>query len=227
MNREEYAEYFKTLKLMTDSSFEQMDAAYRDLKEAYARSLDQGGMEGAPDEEEIERIDAAYLKLFEMFREDGNICDFPEEEDLDLEASASEDHKPVDHDPAHLKTGDGMKDKPDKQADKQADSKKINLSSISMFTGPVLKDIREKMDVPLQAISSDTKVQARMFEYIEEEKYDMLPPGVYVKGFVTGYAKFLRLDHKKVASDYMVRFNKWKDERGRQRRSQKRRGFFS
>ena len=55
-------------------------------------------------------------------------------------------------------------------------------------------------------ISERTKVGTSYLACIEEEDYEQLPAAVYVRGFVTEFAKCLRLDPEQVTQSYMRRY---------------------
>lgn len=80
------------------------------------------------------------------------------------------------------------------------------LSEITSFSGPALKQIREKLNIGLHEIALVTKIQIRYLENIEEENYAALPDEVYTRGFVIAYAKELSLDPKKVVDDFMAEY---------------------
>jgi len=84
------------------------------------------------------------------------------------------------------------------------------IAMIMSFSGPVLREVREKMNVGLHEIALTTNIRIRYLEDIELERFDSLPPEVYLRGFVTDYARFLSLDYRKVADDYMSRYRAWK-----------------
>ncbi len=56
----------------------------------------------------------------------------------------------------------------------------------------------------------DTKIRAGILENIEHERFDALPQEVYLKGHVSNYARYLLLDPRKVADDYINRYKAWK-----------------
>ncbi len=80
------------------------------------------------------------------------------------------------------------------------------LSEITSFSGPVLKQIREKLNIGLHEIAMVTKIQIRYLENIEADDYAALPDEVYTRGFVKAYAKHLSLDPKKVADDFIEEY---------------------
>lgn len=79
------------------------------------------------------------------------------------------------------------------------------------YSGPGLKKIREKLGVPLFEVSLDTKIRMELLKSIEHEKFDVLPPEVYLRGHLINYANYLMLNPKKVAGDYMARYRSWKE----------------
>jgi flagellar biosynthesis protein FlhG len=73
------------------------------------------------------------------------------------------------------------------------------------FTGPLLRKVRESQGIELVEISSRTKISRSHLVALEEETYDDLPAIVYVRGFVTELAKYLRLDPAQVQRTYLRR----------------------
>ncbi len=91
-----------------------------------------------------------------------------------------------------------------------SDSMKDYLNGITSYSGPILKEIREKMGIDLGSMAVATKVQKRYLEEIEAEQFTWIPAEVYLRGYVIEYARHLFLDHQKVAEDYMKRYRKFR-----------------
>jgi flagellar biosynthesis protein FlhG len=72
-------------------------------------------------------------------------------------------------------------------------------------TGPALKKIREARGLDLAEISQRTKISERHLRSIEEDRFKDMPAAVYVRGFVTEYARMLRIDPARVAELYLRR----------------------
>ncbi len=68
--------------------------------------------------------------------------------------------------------------------------------------GEQLKNIREEAGVSLDEISHSIKVNKTYLSKIEAGDYENLPPDVYVKGFLKGYASFLGIDQRDVMRIY-------------------------
>ena len=69
--------------------------------------------------------------------------------------------------------------------------------------GEKLKLEREKRKITLEQISASTKIGTRMLLALEEDKFDQLPGGIFNKGFVRAYARFVGLDEDQTVADYL------------------------
>ena len=54
------------------------------------------------------------------------------------------------------------------------------------------------------SISLRSKVGVRYLEYIEQERHALLPPPVYLRGFLQEYASALGLEPRRTAEAYMA-----------------------
>jgi len=73
------------------------------------------------------------------------------------------------------------------------------------FDGARLRRNRLQRGLELDEIARITKVSATYLRFIEEDHFDGLPAPVYVRGFVTAYARCLGLEPARVVGDYMDR----------------------
>jgi len=72
-----------------------------------------------------------------------------------------------------------------------------------IYRGKALKQIRERMSIDLETIAQETRINLKTLELIEGEDLEKLPPLVYLKGFLKGYAQSLGLNPHKVIEDYV------------------------
>jgi cytoskeleton protein RodZ len=70
--------------------------------------------------------------------------------------------------------------------------------------GDKLKRERELRGVTLEEIAEATKIGTRSLKALEDEHFEQLPGGIFNKGFVRAYAKFLGLDEEQAVSDFMT-----------------------
>lgn len=69
--------------------------------------------------------------------------------------------------------------------------------------GARLRRARLRRGVELDQVAKVTKISTSYLAFIEEESLEDLPAPVYVRGFVTAYARAIGLDPRRVASSYM------------------------
>ncbi|HEV8198708.1 MAG TPA: helix-turn-helix domain-containing protein [Candidatus Polarisedimenticolia bacterium] len=69
--------------------------------------------------------------------------------------------------------------------------------------GEALKREREQRDVPLRDIANATKINLRYLEALEQNRFDKLPGGVFNKGFIRAYARFIGADGEALVERYM------------------------
>jgi curved DNA-binding protein CbpA len=76
---------------------------------------------------------------------------------------------------------------------------------LAEVSGPELRRRRESLGISLRHVAAVSKVGVRFLEYIEEERFGLLPPPVYLRGFLHEYARVVRLDPREVAERYIAR----------------------
>jgi len=73
--------------------------------------------------------------------------------------------------------------------------------------GDRLRREREMRGITLDEITESTKIARRHLEALETERFDQLPGGVFNKGFVRAYARFLGIDEDRAVADYSAATN--------------------
>jgi cytoskeletal protein RodZ len=73
--------------------------------------------------------------------------------------------------------------------------------------GDKFRKERERQGVKLEDVSNSTKISSRMLRAIEDEHFDQLPGGVFNKGFIRAYAKYLGLDEEETIASYLDALN--------------------
>ena len=68
--------------------------------------------------------------------------------------------------------------------------------------GDLLRAEREKQNLTIKDIEKGTSIRALYIESIEKGEYDVLPGGVYTKGFIRNYAGYLKLDAEAVLRQF-------------------------
>ncbi len=70
--------------------------------------------------------------------------------------------------------------------------------------GEKLRRERELRGITLEEVAIATKIGTRSLRALEEEKFGQLPGGVFNKGFVRAYARYVGIDDEQAVSDYLA-----------------------
>jgi cytoskeletal protein RodZ len=70
--------------------------------------------------------------------------------------------------------------------------------------GQRLKREREMRGIGLEEIALATKIGIRMLRALEDERFDLLPGGIFNKGFVRAYAKHVGIDEEQAVAEFLV-----------------------
>jgi cytoskeleton protein RodZ len=70
--------------------------------------------------------------------------------------------------------------------------------------GERLRREREMRGISLDNIAESTKIGTRLLRALEEEQFELLPGGIFNKGFVRAYAKYLGLNEDEAVVDYLI-----------------------
>src|ERR1035438_9515350 len=69
--------------------------------------------------------------------------------------------------------------------------------------GERLRREREMRAISLDDIADATKIGTRLLRALEEEHFELLPGGIFNKGFVRAYAKYVGLNEEEAVADYL------------------------
>jgi hypothetical protein len=75
--------------------------------------------------------------------------------------------------------------------------------------GTILREARNRRKVELSEVEAATRIRFRFLRAIEDEEWDVLPGGVYTRGFIRTYASFLGLDGDRLVGDYRESVEPW------------------
>lgn len=73
--------------------------------------------------------------------------------------------------------------------------------------GDNLRRERELRGITLAEISESTKISKRWLQALEDEEFEILPGGVFNRGFVRAYAHFLGINEEEAVGDYITASN--------------------
>lgn len=67
-----------------------------------------------------------------------------------------------------------------------------------------LRQEREQRGITLDQITQSTKIGTRFLQALEQDHFEQLPGGIFNKGFVRAYARFVGIDEEQVVADYLT-----------------------
>lgn len=70
--------------------------------------------------------------------------------------------------------------------------------------GERLRREREMRKVTLEEMAAATKIGTRSLKALEDEEFQKLPGGIFNKGFVRSYARFLGINEEQAVADYLA-----------------------
>jgi hypothetical protein len=76
--------------------------------------------------------------------------------------------------------------------------------------GTILREARNRRKVEFSEVEAATRIRLRYLRAIEDEEWDVLPGGVYTRGFIRTYASFLGLDGDRLVSEYRESVEPWR-----------------
>jgi flagellar biosynthesis protein FlhG len=187
-------DHYELLELPRDATREEVERAYRMASATWA----EGGLAGysVADDAQLaslrERVEQAYRVLADVEARSAYdealgalSAPKPPQEELDFEDEQEEIAAEL---PAEIEEFEDLSGPED-----------------GRWSGAALRRTRLARGLELEQITEVTKVNPVYLRCIEEERFEALPAAVYVRGFVTAYARCLGLEASRVASDYLER----------------------
>jgi flagellar biosynthesis protein FlhG len=202
-------DHYETLEIPPSSSAADVERAYLLARSTYSAGSLAGHSVFEDGDVELmqERIELAYRTLSKPESREAYDAELARRAQSRAEASAAD---PVTEPPAApLLPADAL----------ELDD--LDALDDGEFDGARLRRARLRQGLDLEAIASVTKVNPMYLGFIEEERFEVLPAAVYVRGFVMGYAKCVRLDPATVAKSYMRRYEQRHDVAKRKRFSRR------
>jgi DnaJ-class molecular chaperone len=180
--------YYEILELSPTATVKEIQKAYEHAKETF--HIDSLAVYSLFTEQEINEIQAAIEEAYRVLM------------DEDMRKS---------YDRSHFQTPGGQRWEKPPEIQVVSREKKASPSSMGIsidtgdgaYRGKILRQVRERMGIDLETIARETKINMKTLEAIEEEDLGKLPPLVYLKGFLRGYAQSLGLDPQKVVEGYI------------------------
>jgi DnaJ-class molecular chaperone len=207
MKRLENLNFYEILEVSSKASQGEIREAYERAKRTYNR--DSVAVYSLLDGNEIEEMLWLIEKAYETIGNEKRREEYDQtlvgvvEGEAETGARSFYEHLPQLDTSSHSGETEGL------DADGRKKVQEMVSQSGFEYTGPALREIRETLKLDLREISTRTKVSRTNLDFIEAENFAHLPALVYFKGFISEYAKCLRLDALRVAEDYVNRYRAW------------------
>jgi flagellar biosynthesis protein FlhG len=187
--------HYEVLELEPAAADEEIRRAYRRLRETYSpESLVVSGLYTQDKLAELHRrFEEAYDVLMDSTRRRAyDVASFPDGVPAPVQEVGSRKMTPA--------PGIPVVDEPPRPQRPEPE-----IGPHTPITGPLLKQLREARGIDIHEISHKTKIGVGHLRAIEDERFDLLPAVVYVRGFLQEYAKALRLDVAHVLATLLER----------------------
>ena len=73
---------------------------------------------------------------------------------------------------------------------------------MSLTLGEKLRQAREERGFTISEVAEQTRISSLYLQSIENDDYNTLPGGIFNKGFVKSFAKFVGLNEQEALDDY-------------------------
>jgi len=83
-------------------------------------------------------------------------------------------------------------------------SRPVEIAPNADFNGELLRQVREGRGMGIQQVAERTRIPVKHLENIEADRYNHLPPTVYLRGILTNLARELGLDPVRVTRSYIA-----------------------
>src|SRR5438045_1412032 len=73
---------------------------------------------------------------------------------------------------------------------------------MSLTLGEKLRQAREERGISISEVAEQTRISPHYLDSIENDDYRTLPGGIFNKGFVKSYAKYVGIEEQEALQDY-------------------------
>jgi len=98
----------------------------------------------------------------------------------------------------------------DEKSSTEGDKRSINFDDIS--PGARLRYEREQRNLSIQNVADHLYLETRVIKCLENDEYDSLPPGIFIRGYIRNYAKYLEIPSEPLIKGYRELANEVEEE---------------
>lgn len=208
MKRFEQLNYYEILEVPVGASSFEIRQAYKEALSLYDEdSLSTYALFSGEERERIlQIIEEAFYTLVDENKRDAYIKGLVDEGRLDIPAGSGEERKvpiPLFHQDSPTTERSHLERIRGRIAESGSKELAAEILSRDLISGNDLRACRNSMGIGLQEVYEITRISVSSLQALEEDRYDRLPPLIYVKNFLRSYAELLGLDVQKVIDGYV------------------------
>lgn len=76
-----------------------------------------------------------------------------------------------------------------------------------MTLGEKLRQAREEREITISEVAEHTRISSLYLQAIENDEFKILPGGIFNKGFIKSFAKYVGVDENEAMEDYAAQFS--------------------
>ena len=80
-----------------------------------------------------------------------------------------------------------------------------------MTLGEKLRQAREEREITISEVAEHTRISPLYLQAIENDEFKVLPGGIFNKGFIKSFAKYVGVDENEAMADYAKQFSQQND----------------
>jgi len=211
MKRFQDLNYYEMLEIPVDASPFEISQAYKEALSIYHEDslITYSFFNDHERDLILKRIEKAFLTLIDHKKRSNYNRMLVNEGKVDSKIFTKDKKKPI---PLFQTSKLKSKELLTKKIDKKIEKNDIQMMSDELFSkelisGIDLKKLRESIGIELEEVFEITRINVTILKAIEENRFENLPPLIYLKNFLKTYAEILKLDSNLVVDGYLKNMN--------------------
>ena len=199
--------YYEILKIPENSSSFEIKRAYKEVLSMYNEdSLVTYSLFSNEERDKIlKTIKEAFLTLTDENKRTAYDTTLLDSQQIKVSITSIENQeKPPHAHTCNMTDNDDSAERAKKKLRKKELETLCNeIFSQDLISGDDLKKMRETAGIELSEINAVTKISVSVLKSMEENRFESLPPSLYLKNFLRLYVETLQIDPQKIIDGYL------------------------
>jgi curved DNA-binding protein CbpA len=200
--------YYDILNIPANSSFIEIKRAYRDVLAIYNDdSLATYALFPSDERDNLlKTIEGAFSTLIDKGKRVAYDRMLVRSGQVDVSILSRQDKKkpiPLFHGKNLTKEDDLVERVKRKYIEKKVKKLSKNILSKDLISGNDLEELRKAIGIEISEIHVVTKVSIAVLKAIENNQFEDLPSGFYLRNFLKSYSEILQIDSQKIIDGYL------------------------